>query len=737
MIPKQDPLALPGITSGGSPGYAEPVAPDLSTGIFRSWSPLSDAPEVANVPNLYVRRDLRTPGQGTYSLLTGCPGCNGAPLTARLTSDDIPIVAGASADFEQVLFESRLNLTGDGGGVTKVYLSDNGAVRLIGKVPPDGRLACGGGSDPDCVVPAENSGSSIAGLGAKAKYLTPNVISDDGTRVNFTAPGVNGVLDASASNLFQADSRGTASTADDRTVRVNVSERAVPDSQAAAVYETASTDGSRVFFYSQQSMTDDASVGPPHLYMWQRDHLNDETQRVTITASGGTFTLTFAGQSTGPLGAGATAAQVQAALEGLSSIGAGNVEVKEAPAHEDAPETTRYLVSFHGPHGARDLALMSADETGLTGTPTATVEPWIAGGGHLTVIDRDDEPSDNPAGVMGVIGASDDGTHVYFVAESQLVPDAGTLESNRRGIYLWHDGEITYIGSFTAGATRADWTDNMLEGASIGLPWALSSLRSRVSADGKAMLFAATNGAGLTGYDHNPTGCSPGRDIGCLEYYVYRASEDRLACASCTPSGERPTSDLIMQTAEFGSFAVNAPYLSRRLSEDGRRVFFTSREKLVPEDTNGKYDAYQYDTITDTISLLSTGKSTSDSYFLDASASGDDAFFATSERLVGWDIDNSYDFYDARVGGGLPDPITPPALCAGSSCQGPLTTSPPAATPASRTYAGAGNLTDRIKPRRHKAKKCRKGKTRRKINGKKRCVKKKHVHRKTSNRRRG
>jgi len=51
-------------------------------------------------------------------------------------------------------------------------------------------------------------------------------------------------------------------------------------------------------------------------------------QTITITAAtGGTFTLTFGGQTTTALSYAATAAQVQAALQALSSIGAGNVTV--------------------------------------------------------------------------------------------------------------------------------------------------------------------------------------------------------------------------------------------------------------------------------------------------------------------------------------------------------------------------------------------------------------------------
>jgi hypothetical protein len=132
--------------------------------------------------------------------------------------------------------------------------------------------------------------------------------------------------------------------------------------------------------------------------------------------------------------------------------------------------------------------------------------------------------------------------------------------------------------------------------------------------------------------------------------------------------------------------------LSHALSDDGRYVFFSTAEALVPEDTNGRFDAYEYDTTDGSVHLISSGTDTSDSYFLDASASGHDVYFVTRQQLAGWDTDNAYDLYDARVGGGFPDP---PVLveCRGEACHGPAGAAPPSEPPFSATLSGAGNLT--------------------------------------------
>ncbi len=58
--------------------------------------------------------------------------------------------------------------------------------------------------------------------------------------------------------------------------------------------------------------------------------VNEQQQVSTGGATGGTFTLTFSGQTTTALAYNATAAQVQAALEALSNIAPGDVYVSVA-----------------------------------------------------------------------------------------------------------------------------------------------------------------------------------------------------------------------------------------------------------------------------------------------------------------------------------------------------------------------------------------------------------------------
>ena len=69
-------------------------------------------------------------------------------------------------------------------------------------------------------------------------------------------------------------------------------------------------------------------------YAPMNDQLTDEQQIVRLTnATGGTYTLTFNGQTTAPLAFNATGADVDAALEALSNIEANEIQTSGGPAN--------------------------------------------------------------------------------------------------------------------------------------------------------------------------------------------------------------------------------------------------------------------------------------------------------------------------------------------------------------------------------------------------------------------
>jgi hypothetical protein len=104
--------------------------------------------------------------------------------------------------------------------------------------------------------------------------------------------------------------------------------------------------------------------------------VTNEVQTVTITGgpTGGTFTLTFSGQTTAAIAYNATAAQVQTALEALSNVNPGDVTVT---GNAGGP----YTVTFGGQYLGDNVTQMTATAS-LTGgtTPGVTVATTTAGG---------------------------------------------------------------------------------------------------------------------------------------------------------------------------------------------------------------------------------------------------------------------------------------------------------------------------------------------------------------------
>jgi hypothetical protein len=107
----------------------------------------------------------------------------------------------------------------------------------------------------------------------------------------------------------------------------------------------------------------------------------NEVQGVAITGSptGGTFTLTWSGQTTAAIPYNATAAQVKTALVALSNIGPGDVDVTGGPL-----PGTGVSVTFKGQYIGTDVAAMTKNAGGLTGgsTPDVTIATSTAGGAN-------------------------------------------------------------------------------------------------------------------------------------------------------------------------------------------------------------------------------------------------------------------------------------------------------------------------------------------------------------------
>jgi DNA-binding beta-propeller fold protein YncE len=372
--------------------------------------------------------------------------------------------------------------------------------------------------------------------------------------------------------------------------------------------------------------------------------------------------------------------------------------------------------------------------------------------GHMSCLLKDLTPAGEqgePAGVINAIpGASEGGNYVYFVARGALTSDSapGSCKEHGAGsedaplhlcnLYV----ENTATGEIQLVAQIAAQDVGDYGGGESGRD--LGAVTDRVSDNGEWFSFMSDRP--LTGFD-NVDAHSGIRD---QEVFLYHRAAESLTCVTCAATGERPAG--ILHSGGFPgllvdrsltwtdhslagtlpgwtrSTLVNAYYQSRYLSNEGR-LFFDSAVSLVPADSNGTMDVYEFEPNhvgrcsleAGCVGLMSSGESGEESAFVDASSDGDDVFFLTSSQLTKSDDDSALDLYDAHVcSNAAPCPggeISSPEACSSSdSCREappPVATSGPLATEAA---SGSGNFlvapqSTKPAPVKPKAKKCPKG----------------------------
>lgn len=293
----------------------------------------------------------------------------------------------------------------------------------------------------------------------------------------------------------------------------------------------------------------------------------------------------------------------------------------------------------------------------------------------------------------GVLGASEDGTYVYFVANGALTPGAkpGTCEATLAApapeqscnLYVMHKGSEWEAPTLIAVLSHADSPDWGLAGAEADPGF----ITSRVSPNGRYLAFMSERS--LTGYDNEDVTSKAAMEQNPdepprldEEVFLYDDAQKSLVCASCNPSGAQPQGvfdpgaeehvlgaglegiGLLVDRADIwaekrsdrwlagsvpgwtGISHEAATYQSRYLLDNGR-LFFNSPDHLVQAATGTKEKVYEYEprgigacqSAGGCIGLLSAGNSQAEetgeheSAFLDASESGEDVFFLTAARL--------------------------------------------------------------------------------------------------------
>jgi hypothetical protein len=370
----------------------------------------------------------------------------------------------------------------------------------------------------------------------------------------------------------------------------------------------------------------------------------------------------------------------------------------ETEEHDCGPEPARFQAASADGSLVYFTSRAALTRESFTGARGSDLYSYDVDTRRLTNVIAAADPAAGAAGasVLGVVGASEDGSYVYFVAEGALAAGATGGEPN---LYVWHAsggedaGTVSFIAALAApsvteeGNAEDEFFGSFFSYESDVLDWVDDprATQAYVTPDGTHLAFMSVQP--LTGYDNeDPTAEGTVRDH---EVFEYSAETVTLVCASCDPSGAPPLGSAFIGAGidERASTPFHQP---RTLSDDGSHLFFTSPDPLVPGVPGGADKVYEYED--GGVQSISGSEAGARAVFLDASASGDDVFFATRERLAPSDSDELLDVYDARVDGGLPSPPSGPAGCERGACR-PGSSPPAFGQPLSSSFAGLGNVT--------------------------------------------
>jgi hypothetical protein len=495
-----------------------------------------------------------------------------------------------------------------------------------------------------------------------------------------------------------------------------------PGSGTIAVRNSVSEDGSRVFWAPGDPLS--VSLEWPALYL--RDTVANETFRLDVPES--------------------------------DASGAGEAHPVFMNASSDGS-----VVFF------TDSQQLTADAS-PEGRDLYRCEIGDVGGGSLGCTDIEDlsaplEGSGESAEVKELSpGVSEDGETIYFAADGVLdtEPNAAGDHAEPGGpnLYVWRDGQGVRFVARLSSNDSPNWGRLPVGPSSkIGHD---SFVTADASPSGRYLAFMSE--LNLTGAESN----DPATGEPVEQAFVYDAAEEELVCASCNPNGSTDTGHVVTESGENGVIRADTKEIwtnrwvgatlpepsegeptsgftlyHPRVMLDNGRAYFNSISPLVSGDSNGTWDAYQYEPFgtgdcspsstsgmvatndMGCVGLLSSGTDELTSVVMDSSASGDDVFIATFARLSALDNDTNVDVYDVRVGG-VAAVVEQHPECAGEACQ-PKGLPPSGSPPNSSTFNGAGNVNQ--KPRKH----CRKGQKKVKRHGKVKCVKKhKKKHHKQS-----
>ena len=276
--------------------------------------------------------------------------------------------------------------------------------------------------------------------------------------------------------------------------------------------------------------------------------------------------------------------------------------------------------------------------------------------------------------------ASAQGNRVYFTATGVLtkVPNAfgKTAEEGVYNLYMWEEAREGHNARLVY----------IAPGEGFG--------EGHTTSDGEFLVFRSYQ-------DLTPNDTSGGYPA--YQIFEYDAATGTLVRASVGQNG-------FNDDGNTSTDAAGRPFVS----EDGRRIFFQSADSLAPGALNTQssseeapqniyeytWQGFQPSEAEGEVYLISDGAGTSDippatgeygSFLVGIDAEGENVFFRTVDDLVPQDTTTDTVIYDARVNGGFPG-LSQASGCEASACQGEPPLSPALTAPSSATQPAGGNL---------------------------------------------
>jgi DNA-binding beta-propeller fold protein YncE len=621
-----------------------PLSPTLSG---------ESAGEQENTP--YVRADAPIQPESSEATDYTAARENGAAMTPHANAGYLALVSklnepgpefGLEASHEQ-----GVRVQGGSADLSHLIISSERATAKPGLYEWTGNKTGVGTLQPVSILPGSETlapapeaglGSIPAGGQGEERGDVRNAVSENGTYVFWSLKNHLYVRDTELSKTLQLSQEG----------------------EGEAVFQTASSNGSKVFFTDTQRLVSESSAetGAPNLYVAELEVSDGQiSSKVTdLTPEPGTDILLPNGSGDGVIGASEQEQEygsyVYFVANGALAPGArrGHCSDKGTTPRPDGTTCNLYVRHY-------DEATGEWEPTQLIAALSSEDQPNL------------DVSSPNPLFMTARV--SPNGRYLAFMSNRRLTGYDNVNASEEAGQHA--DEEVYRYDAQEATLTCASCNPDGARPTGV--------FDTRV-ADGEGFTLIADRSEAWTEPD----------------------AEDHWLAGSVP--GWEPLD------------TTRSPYQPRYLLNNGR-VFFNSADALMPEGSTpgekrtkqehpnggseleaGIENVYEYEgnevgTCNDEagcIGLVSSGTSEHESAFLDASETGNDIFFLSAAQLTPQG-EESFNVFDAHVCEAeapcAKTPIAKGETCNSEDCLGSTEPAPPLSSPASVPFSGSGNVT--------------------------------------------